>query len=58
MKAGDILIDDFLKYRHLWEEAGGIFIRHISAKGSLEKLAFLGIDIRPTAAGLHLERLL
>jgi hypothetical protein len=40
MKAGDILIDDFLKYRHLWEEAGGIFIRHISAKGSLESSLF------------------
>ncbi len=28
MKPGDVLIDDWPKYRHLWEEAGGIFVLH------------------------------
>lgn len=35
---GDILIDDYLKYKELWEEAGGIFIYHTSAKSSLQQL--------------------
>jgi 5'(3')-deoxyribonucleotidase len=35
---GDILIDDMLKYSHLWKEAGGVFIHHTSAKTSIEKL--------------------
>lgn len=37
-KSGDILIDDYLKYQHLWVEMGGIFIHHTSAKTSLEEL--------------------
>ena len=37
-KPGDILIDDMLKYRHLWEEMGGTFILHTSAKDSLRQL--------------------
>lgn len=35
---GDILIDDWEKYRHLWVGAGGFWITHISAKSSLEAL--------------------
>lgn len=35
---GDILIDDYLKYKHLWEEAGGIFIVHTSAAESIRQL--------------------
>jgi hypothetical protein len=27
-QSGDVLVDDALKHRHLWEEAGGIFIHH------------------------------
>ncbi len=46
MKPGDILIDDFLKYRALWLEAGGIFIHHTSAADSLRQLADLAIDVR------------
>jgi hypothetical protein len=38
MKPGDVLVDDYLKYRHLWEAAGGVFIHHTSAKASLEAL--------------------
>jgi hypothetical protein len=30
-KPGDILIDDWEKYRHKWEKAGGIWITHTSA---------------------------
>ena len=42
---GDILVDDFLKFRHLWEEAGGIFVHHQSAQQSLERLAELGLPV-------------
>jgi hypothetical protein len=36
---GDVLVDDTLKHRHLWEEAGGVFIHHTSARESLAELA-------------------
>lgn len=39
-KIGDILIDDWDKYKHLWEEIGGIFILHKSAKQSLKELRY------------------
>ena len=32
---GDVLIDDWAKYLHLWEGAGGTFITHFSAHDSL-----------------------
>lgn len=35
---GDILLDDRLKYAHLWEEVGGIFVHHTDWRSSLEKL--------------------
>jgi hypothetical protein len=35
---GDALVDDRDKYRHLWEEAGGIFIHHQSAAASIAHL--------------------
>ena len=38
-RPGDILIDDWPKYRALWEAAGGTFIVHTSAATSLEVLA-------------------
>lgn len=38
-RPGDILIDDYLKYRHLWEEAGGTFIHHTGAASSIDALA-------------------
>ncbi|MBA3676594.1 MAG: hypothetical protein H0W74_04230 [Sphingosinicella sp.] len=37
-KKGDVLVDDTLKHRHLWEEAGGVFIHHRNADESLEEL--------------------
>jgi 5'(3')-deoxyribonucleotidase len=45
MQPGDVLIDDYLKYKDLWEEAGGIFIHHRTAEESLEQLAALGVEI-------------
>ncbi|MBP1806025.1 hypothetical protein [Rubellimicrobium aerolatum] len=42
---GDILVDDLLKYRHLWEEAGGVFVHHRSTAGTLEALRGLGLDV-------------
>lgn len=38
---GDILIDDRLKYAHLWRKMGGVFIHHTSQKESLDALAKL-----------------
>lgn len=35
---GDILIDDWTKYRHLWIARGGRWITHISAEQSLGEL--------------------
>jgi hypothetical protein len=35
---GDVLVDDRDKYRPLWEEAGGIFIHHVSASDSIRQL--------------------
>lgn len=40
---GDILIDDWEKYRHLWEAAGGIFLTHRSAAETIAELDRLGI---------------
>lgn len=37
-KPGDVLVDDYLKYRHLWVGMGGIFIHHTSAAESIRQL--------------------
>ena len=37
-KEGDVLVDDQDKHRHLWEEVGGIFIHHKSARRSIAEL--------------------
>lgn len=37
-KPGDILIDDRTKYKHLWEEAGGIFITYTDWRSALNEL--------------------
>jgi len=42
-KQGDILIDDFLKYQHLWLEIGD-FIHHTSAENSIEELKKRGFE--------------
>ncbi len=38
-KEGDVLVDDNSKFRHLWEEAGGIFVHHKNAEDTLRELA-------------------
>lgn len=38
-REGDVLVDDNLKFRHLWEAAGGIFVHHRSARSSIAALA-------------------
>jgi hypothetical protein len=37
-KEGDVLVDDQLKHRHLWEEVGGIFVHHRNARRTIEEL--------------------
>ncbi len=41
--AGDILIDDWEKYRHLWVAAGGLWITHRSAEETIQELAHLEV---------------
>jgi hypothetical protein len=43
---GDVLVDDRLKWRHLWEEAGGVFVHHRNAAESLRALEAMGFDVR------------
>ena len=55
MKHGDILVDDYLKYRNLWIEAGGIFVHYnnqssTSAAETLIELARLGLDVKQPPA--------
>jgi hypothetical protein len=42
-QAGDILVDDWEKYRHLWETKGGRWITHTSAENTIHTLMRLGI---------------
>lgn len=42
-KPGDILIDDTVKYEHLWTQMGGIWITHTSAHNSIAKLKKLKV---------------
>jgi 5'(3')-deoxyribonucleotidase len=35
---GDVLVDDTLKYRHLWEGAGGIFVHYQDVEQALAEL--------------------
>lgn len=48
-RPGDILVDDYLKYRHLWEQVGGVFVYHQTAKQTLESLVKLGVPVRGVA---------
>lgn len=38
---GDVLVDDTLKHRHLWEGAGGIFVHHRDVDETLTELKTL-----------------
>ena len=37
-QAGDILVDDLLTHRHLWEEAGGVFVHHRGVASTIAEL--------------------
>ena len=37
-RPGDALVDDRDKYRHLWEQAGGVFVHHRNAAASIAEL--------------------
>lgn len=38
-------VDDTLRHRHLWEEAGGTLIHHRSAETTLAELSGLGVPV-------------
>lgn len=40
---GDILIDDWEKYRHLWVNKGGVWITHTSAESTIRELIDYGL---------------
>jgi hypothetical protein len=40
---GDILVDDWEKYRDLWVERGGLWVTHTSAATTIERLRELGL---------------
>lgn len=37
-RPGDVLVDDWVKYRHLWEGMGGVFVLHTSAAASVAEV--------------------
>lgn len=39
---GDILIDDYLRYRQAWVDMGGIFVHHTGVRATIRKLRELG----------------
>jgi hypothetical protein len=49
MHPGDVLIDDYLKYKDLWVNAGGIFIHHKNTEETLYALEQL--------LGLHFAKI-
>lgn len=42
-KAGDVIVDDWHQYRHLWLEMGGIWVSHTCAQTSIDALSALGV---------------
>ncbi len=38
-RPGDALVDDYLRYRDLWQSAGGIFIHHTNISDSIAAVA-------------------
>lgn len=42
-KPGYTLIDDWEKYRHLWEERGGVWITHLNAELTIQELKRKGV---------------
>ena len=50
-RPGDVLVDDTLRYGHLWEGAGGVFIHHLSAERTLAELRRRYPELFPSPAG-------
>lgn len=50
LSPGDVLVDDSLTHRARWEEAGGIFVHHTSARESLRELELYYPLIKQRAA--------
>lgn len=52
-KEGDVLVDDQLRHRHLWEGVGGVFVHHTSAAATVTALQqyFPGVADRGRSAG-------
>lgn len=42
-RRGDVLIDDWDKYKDRWVKAGGVFITHTSARDTIAKLKEIGL---------------
>ena len=42
-KPGDVIVDDWTKWQHVWEKGGGIWVLHTSAANSIAKLKELGV---------------
>ncbi len=42
-KPGDLLIDDYPRYKQRWLDAGGVWITHVSAQSTCAQLTALGI---------------
>lgn len=43
MKPGDVIVDDWTKYKHIWEEKGGHWVLHTDAHSSIAELQRLGV---------------
>ena len=49
MQPGDVLVDDSPTHRAAWENAGGTFILHTSARASLQELARIFPSVKVSA---------
>jgi len=49
MEPGDVLVDDRENHRHLWENAGGIFVRHKNAEETVRQLAAIYPSVKAAA---------
>ena len=49
MEPGDVLVDDRENHRHLWEQAGGIFIHHKNAADSIRQLSEIYPSVKAEA---------
>ncbi len=49
MEPGDVLVDDRENHRHLWEEAGGIFVHHKNARDTIRQLAAIYPSVKVDA---------